>query len=160
MYLTSEIFKNIEIIKTNALSPTSIQNIYPRSTGYFGKDRQTCDTSRETCLLCPCDHIVIRDSDMINCSIEPEPSPEPTSPESFLFGCFKIKNVYSDTSTICDDIFDIDFGNIDDTGNIVKPFVDPSLWPNPDSPPFKLGECARLDETGGVDGVNGIFNVE
>jgi hypothetical protein len=135
-YATSTLINNLVTIKTLDESPTNIQNIYPQSNGYLCKDRQTCDTaSRQQCILCPGDFIYIRNSELIDCGNDITPVSQP------LEGCYSINQIYSDTSLVCDDIFDL--------GNVVKGNV---LTSN-------LGECARLDSFNGVDGQNGTFNL-
>jgi Glycine rich protein/F5/8 type C domain len=156
-YSTSVLNNNIVLVKTLDDSPTPIQNIYECSTGYLAKSRNTCAPERETCVICPDDLIIVRNSELINLSISPTPSPDITSPESFLFGCFEVRKVFSDKSEFYDDIFDLKLNNIDDSLNKVLPLTDPSTWTDY-IPDFNLGDIARLDTSKGVTGINGIFN--
>lgn len=158
-YKTSELFQHIELIKTNDSTTTPIQNIFPKSTGYLCKNTPVCDPSRPQCVLCPGDKIVVRNSELINCNIAPLPSPYPEDVKSNLFGCFEIAQVYTNVSDICTDIFSIVLNNESEGKNKIQPPVDPQFWPTSTTPPFELGECARLYTEGGQPGVNGIFNV-
>lgn len=132
-YSTSSLFSNLVTIRTDDEFPTDIQNIYPQSNGYLGKERQTCDPSRQQCVLCPCDMIYVRYSSLIDCGADGMT----TRP---FDGCYKINQVYSDVSIVYDDIFD--------TANIIK-----------GNAAGNLGECVRLDTFNGVDGQNGTFNL-
>ena len=156
---SSAIYLKIKMVITNDVTPTVIQNIYPTSTGYLARDRQTCDPTRTQCYLCPGDIVVIRASELQNGNIDPQISPEPTSIYSNLFGCFVISKNYSGVSAFADDIYDLVLNNPNPSKNLIYPLTDPSTWTNPDTPNFPLGQIARLDTAGGVAGVNGSFNV-
>lgn len=127
-------------IETADEDATSIQNIYPQSNGYFAKSRNACDPSRQQCILCPRDYIYVRYSDLIDCGTTDNAVSQPFE------GCYQVHQIFSDVSTLHDDIFD--------TANIIKASV-----PGTDLSNVTVGQCARLDTTSGVDGQNGTFNL-
>lgn len=124
-YSSSPIAGNICIIRTNDLAPTPIQNIYPATTGYFGKDVNLC--AGTSCRLCPGDMVFVRpvlrlndNGSIINYSNYPylhgtSPFNALNTPDPFdslyrapggFFGCYEVNQVFQDISPFCTDIID------------------------------------------------------
>jgi hypothetical protein len=113
----SEIEGALEVVKTSSINQTNIINIYPISSGYLCKDSVSCDPSRENCVLCPCDLVVIRggsgnvigtvggntfqtyETDLVECDVT-------GNIVGNVFGCYKINQIFTNTSAVCDVIFD------------------------------------------------------
>lgn len=143
-YRGSAIDGQIEVIKTNDISATKIQNIFPRSTsGYYGKDNSACDPSRGVCTLCDGDQILIR-REKGNLVINKETDVIGCNTMANVYGCYQVNTVYSNVSNVCDDIFDLKINEklaLNTSGNSKQ----------------DIGECVRLDTFGGSKGQNGIF---
>lgn len=109
-YPESTIFKQIEIAVTRDHKPTPIVNIYPRSSGYLCKDIISCDPTRQQCVMCPGDMVIVRGS---SGNVEPynhtdliETSIATGAYARNVYGCYTIDKIFSGTSKICHDIFD------------------------------------------------------
>jgi hypothetical protein len=101
--------KKIQIAKTTDITPYTIVNLYPDSTGYLCTNLDICDPTRLPCQLCAGDHIIIRGN---SGNIDPY-----TDLITFdtvtgnivdnVYGCYDVGQIYSGTSKVCHDIFDI-----------------------------------------------------
>jgi hypothetical protein len=140
----------LRIVKTTDVDVTDILNIYPKSSGYLCKPANRCDDpSRNVCILCSGDMIVIRggegqmpmdyETDLAQCDSD-------GMMVGNVFGCYTVDHVFN-SSPNCGVIFDLAL----DGGRIKLPdgVTDPNL--------ANLGECVRLYADGAVTGQNGQF---
>lgn len=108
-YSTSIINKKIQIAATTDTAVHNIVNLYPDSTGYLCTDLSFCDATRLRCALCPGDSVIIRGNtgnidpftDLITYDVVTNDVIDN------VYGCYKIGQIYSGTSTVCHDIFDL-----------------------------------------------------
>ena len=114
-YEGSVIDDTLFTIKTEDIAPTVIQNIYPDSNGYLGRDREgggtgPCATEDTVCSVCPDDVLVFRGSILKDATF----SYDVTGPDGInrsldvpITQCHDVRNSFIDVSPNCDDIFDL-----------------------------------------------------
>lgn len=110
-YASSTIASNLCIVKTNDVTPTVIENIYPATVGYLSTDRSDCNENNSNCKLCPDDCIMVRNSELKvgSSPFNPQMTEDLSAsafPSSRLNGCYKIDQIFSDVSRNHADIFD------------------------------------------------------
>lgn len=136
----------LEAVRTFATTASTIVNVYPQSTGYLCKQTVICDTTRPQCVICPGDKVIVRggvgntlasfNTDLIEYDAV-------GNILGNIYGCYTLVHAYNNVSSVCDTIFDLSV-----PGRIELP-----------SGGSNLGEIARLDTSGGVDGRDGTFAV-